>query len=292
MKAPDFAYHRPERLAEVIELLGRLENAKLLAGGQSLMPMLNMRYVIPDHVIDINRIAGLDEITIGGGVVRVGALVRQRTLEHSAELRARAPVFAQALAHAGHYQTRSRGTVGGSLCHLDPAAELVALAALHGAVMHVAGPGGCRDIHIGSWVSGYMAPAIAADEVLTAITFPLWREPCGEAFLEFARRRGDFALAGVAARVALVDGRIARIAVALGGLAIAPIRLSHAEAVVVGAPPDSSTADLLAAEVKALDVMGDAHVSSSYRKSLAATLTRRAFALAVEKASGQGHVRG
>ena len=291
MKAPNFAYHRPERLAEAIELLGGLENAKLLAGGQSLMPMLNMRYVIPDHVIDINRIAGLDEITIDSGALRVGALARQKAIEHHAALRARAPVFAEALAHIGHYQTRSRGTVGGSLCHLDPAAELVLLAALHGAVMYAAGREGSREIRIDSWVAGYMAPAIAADEVLTSISFPLWQERCGEAFLEFARRRGDFALAAVAVRVALANGRISRIAVALGALAIAPIRLGQAEAALVGAPPDKSAADLLAAEVKALDVMGDAHVSSSYRKSLAATLTRRAFALAVERASEQSHVR-
>ena len=136
-----------------------------------------------------------------------------------------------------------------------------------------------------SWVASYMAPAMAADEVLTAISFPLWQERCGEAFLEFARRRGDFALAAVAVRVALVDGRISRIALALGGLAIAPIRLSQAEAALTGAIPDKAAADLIAAEVKTLDVMGDAHVSSSYRKSLAETLTRRAFALAVERAS-------
>ena len=123
-----------------------------------------------------------------------------------------------------------------------------------------------------SWVASYMAPAMAADEVLTAISFPLWQERCGEAFLEFARRRGDFALAAVAVRVALVDGRISRIALALGGLAIAPIRLSQAEAALIGAIPDKAAADLLAAEVKTLDVMGDAHVSSSYRKSLAETL--------------------
>jgi carbon-monoxide dehydrogenase medium subunit len=287
-----FDYVRAEHLDEALEVL-RLEgaDARILAGGQSLMPMLNMRYVIPDHVIDLNRIPGLDEIRIDAGGVRLGALVRQRAIEHHVALRARAPVFAEALAHVGHYQTRSRGTVGGSLCHLDPAAELVLLAALHGAIMHVAGREGSREIRMDSWVASYMAPAMAADEVLTAISFTLWQERCGEAFLEFARRRGDFALAAVAVRVALANGRISRIALALGGLAIAPIRLSQAEAALAGAIPDKAAADLIAAEVKTLDVMGDAHVSSSYRKSLAETLTRRAFALAVERASEQSHVR-
>jgi CO/xanthine dehydrogenase FAD-binding subunit len=291
MKAPDFAYHRPERLVDAIELLGRLENAKLLAGGQSLMPMLNMRYIIPDHLIDINRIAGLDEITMSETEVRVGALARQRAIERHAELRRRAPIFSEALARVGHYQTRTRGTLGGSLCHLDPAAELVLLAALHDAVLHVAGAGASRDIRIDTWPTGYMAPALAADEVLTAVSFPLWRDPCGEAFLEFARRHGDFALAAAAARVALANGRISRIAVALGGVAIAPVRLRGAEAALVGAAPDRAAADLLATEVEALDVMSDAQVSSDYRKSLAATLARRVFVLAAQRASEQSHVR-
>ena len=221
----------------------------------------------------------------------MGALARQRALERHAELGKRAPIFAEALAHVGHYQTRTRGTIGGSLCHLDPAAELVLLAALHEAVLHVASARGSRDIHINAWSVGYMAPALAVDEVLTAVSFPLWREPSGDAFLEFARRRGDFALAAAAARVALADGRISRIAVALGGLAIAPIRLREAEGALIGASPDKSAADLLAAEVKTLDVISDAHVSSDYRKSLAATLVRRVFALAVERASEQGHAR-
>ena len=290
MKAPDFAYHRPERLDEAIGLLSGLENVKLLAGGQSLMPMLNMRYVIPDHVIDLNRIVGLDAITLDASGLRVGALVRQRTIERHAELQARAPIFAEALAQVGHYQTRSRGTVGGSLCHLDPAAELVLLAALHGAEMHVNGWNGQRDITIDSWVAGYMSPEMASDEILTAITFPLWQEQSGEAFLEFARRRGDFALASVAVKVALMDGRISRLAIALGGLAVAPIRLRQAETSLNGASPDGAAADFLAAEVKKLEVMSDAHVSGSYRKSLAATLLQRAFALAVKRAFEQINV--
>ena len=291
MKAPDFTYHRPDQLDEALALLSRLENAKLLAGGQSLMPMLNMRYVIPDHIVDLNRISGMDAISFEGEGLRVGALVRQRALERHAEVQARAPIFADALTHVGHYQTRSRGTVGGSLCHLDPAAELVLLASLHNAVMHVSGLNGRRNVGIDAWVAGYMSPQLSADEILTAITFPLWQEPSGQAFSEFARRRGDFAIASVGVKMSLQDRRISRLAIAIGGLAIAPIRIRQAEARLIGALPDDAAADFLSAEVKKLDAMSDVHASSSYRTLLTTTLLHRTFALATKRASEQTNVR-
>jgi carbon-monoxide dehydrogenase medium subunit len=292
MKAPDFAYHRPEQLDEALALLGRLENVKLLAGGQSLMPMLNMRYVVPDHIIDLNRIPGMDTIAFEDEGLRVGALVRQRTLEHHAGVQVRIPLFAEALAHVGHYQTRSRGTVGGSLCHLDPAAELVLLAFLHDAEMHVSGLNGRRDIGIGAWVTGYMSPQLLPDEILTAITFPLWQEPSGHAFSEFARRRGDFAIASAGVKISLKDGRISKLAIALGGLTIAPIRLRQAEGHLLGSQPDRAATDFISAEVNALDVMSDAHASSSYRKFLANTLLQRTFALATKRALEQTNAKG
>jgi carbon-monoxide dehydrogenase medium subunit len=291
MKAPDFAYHRPEQLEEALALLSGLENVKLLAGGQSLMPMLNMRYVVPDHIVDLNRLPGLDTIAFEDEGLRVGALVRQRSLEQHAQVQARAPLFAEALAHVGHYQTRSRGTVGGSLCHLDPAAELVLLAFLHDAVMHVNGLNGQRNVGVDAWVTGYMSPQLVSDEILTAITFPLWQEPNGQAFLEFARRRGDFAVASAGVKISLKDGRISNLAIALGGLTIAPIRLRQAEAHLHGSQPDRAAADFLSAEVKALDVMSDAHASSSYRKFLANTLLHRTFALATRRALEQTNAK-
>jgi aerobic carbon-monoxide dehydrogenase medium subunit len=291
MKAPDFSYHRPERLEEVLGLLGRLENVKLLAGGQSLMPMLNMRYVLPDHIIDLNRLPGLDTIAFENDGLRIGALVRQRALEQHPQVLAMAPLFAEALAHVGHYQTRSRGTVGGSLCHLDPAAELVLLAFLHDAVMHVSGQNGRRNIGIDAWVAGYMSPQLLTDEVLTAITFRLWQEPSGQAFAEFARRHGDFAVASVGVKMSLKDRRISKLAIAIGGLTIAPIRLRQTEAHLLGSRPDSAATDFLSAEITSLDVMSDVHASSNYRKFLANTLLQRSFALATRRALEQTNAK-
>src|SRR4051794_29615009 len=142
MKPPPFSYHDPRTLADAVALLGRLENAKLLAGGQSLMPMLNMRFVQPDHVIDLNRVEGLSYIGINDDTLAVGAMTRQRDLEFHEGVRSRCPILHEALLQVGHRQTRNRGTLGGSLCHLDPAAELVTVAAALDAVVSVAGPRG------------------------------------------------------------------------------------------------------------------------------------------------------
>ncbi len=144
MKPPPFSYHDPQTVDEAVALLGRLENAKLLAGGQSLMPMLNFRFVQPDHIIDLNRVEGLSYIREAAGALEIGAMTRQRDLEFSDVVRARWPIMHEALLQVGHRQTRNRGTIGGSLCHLDPAAELVSLACRHDATVTVAGPNGQR----------------------------------------------------------------------------------------------------------------------------------------------------
>jgi len=144
MKPPPFQYHDPKTLAEAVGLLGRLDNAKLLAGGQSLMPMLNMRFVQPDHVIDLNLVEGMSGIRESGGTLEIGAMTRQRDLEFSDLIEAKCPLLHEAITHIGHRQTRNRGTIGGSLCHLDPAAELVSVCAAHDATVTVAGPNGTR----------------------------------------------------------------------------------------------------------------------------------------------------
>src|SRR5450432_4547084 len=165
MKPPPFQYHDPRTIAEAVGLLGTLENAKLLAGGQSLMPMLNMRFVLPDHVIDLNRVEGLSYIKETGGVLEIGAMTRQYEVEFSEIVRTRCPLLHQAILQVGHRQTRNRGTVGGSLCHLDPAAELVAVAAALDAVIEVTGPGGVRTIGFDDFPRGYMTPALEPDEL-------------------------------------------------------------------------------------------------------------------------------
>jgi carbon-monoxide dehydrogenase medium subunit len=285
VKAPGFDYHRPEELDELLGLLATLENAKLLAGGQSLMPMLNMRYALPDHIIDINRVPDLAGISFSGHSLRIGAMTRQRAIERDGKILKRAPIFVEALQQVGHYQTRSRGTIGGSLCHLDPSAELLGLAALHDAVLEVRGPAGTRDIACSDWILGFMTPALETNELLTAIRFPLWPEPCGQAFMEYARRHGDFAMAGVGVKVALdAANRISRLAIAVTGVAIAPLRLTESEAALTDAMPGADVYAATGAELEKADIIGDAHVSADYRRKLAITLVKRAFALAVERA--------
>ncbi len=199
MKPPLFSYHDPRTVADAVGLLGRLDNAKLLAGGQSLMPMLNMRFVQPDHVIDLNRVEGLSFIREVDGALEIGGMTRQRDLEFSEVVWRRCPLMREAIAYVGHRQTRNRGTLGGSLCHLDPSAELVSVAATLDAVVTVAGPNGQREIPFANFPVAYMTPAIEPNEMLIAVRFPVWPHDHGHAFIEFARRHGDFAIVSAAA---------------------------------------------------------------------------------------------
>ncbi|MDB5642774.1 MAG: aerobic-type carbon monoxide dehydrogenase, middle subunit CoxM/CutM-like protein, partial [Hyphomicrobiales bacterium] len=194
MKPPPFSYHDPATLQQAVELLATLDNAKPLAGGQSLMPMLNMRFVLPDHVIDLNRVAELSGVRITDERVEIGAMTRQRDIEFSAEVAQACPILIEALHHVGHRQTRNRGTVGGSICHLDPAAELPTLACALDAIVDVIGPNGAREIPFAEFPIGYMTPSIGFDEIVTRVSFPLWPREAGHSFQEFARRHGDFAI--------------------------------------------------------------------------------------------------
>ena len=173
MKPPAFSYHDPRSVADAVALLASLDNAKLLAGGQSLMPMLNMRYVLPDHVIDLNRVDGLSYIREQDGALEIGAMTRQRDIEFSELVRRRCPLMHEAIAQVGHRQTRNRGTLGGSLCHLDPAAELVTVAAALDAKVTVAGKSGTRDIDFAAFPVAYMTPALGPDELLTGASLSL-----------------------------------------------------------------------------------------------------------------------
>ena len=201
MKPPPFRYHDPRTVGEAVGLLGRLENAKLLAGGQSLMPMLNMRFVLPDHIIDLNRVEGLSYIRERDGALEIGAMTRQRDLEFSDAVRARFPIMHEALQQVGHRQTRNRGTIGGSLCHLDPAAELVSLATGYDATVTIAGPNGERELPFAEFPVAYMTPAIEPNEIVVAVRFPRWAPRHSYAFIEFSRRHGDFAITSAAALI-------------------------------------------------------------------------------------------
>jgi carbon-monoxide dehydrogenase medium subunit len=281
MKPPPFAYHDPRTLEEAITLLATLPNARPLAGGQSMMPMLNMRFAQPDHLVDLNRIAGLDAVTVGAdGALTIGAMARQRVLEQHPEVARRCPLMVEALAQVGHRQTRNRGTIGGSLCHLDPAAELPLVAAAMEAVVRVAGPNGQRDIAFADFAQGYMTPGMEAEELLVSVRIPAQPAGAGHCFLEYARRHGDFAIASVA--VLLVPdaaGGIAAARVALGGVGAVPIRWPEAEAALRGAPDITRAV----AATGSLEPMEDALVPAWYRRHLAGVLLGRAIATALSR---------
>ena len=288
MKPGPFVYHDPANIDDVVALLGQHEDVKLLAGGQSLMPMLNMRFVVPDHVIDLNGVAGINGVDDTGEALTIGAMTRQCELARSEIIAARTPVMQQALSHVGHFQTRNRGTIGGSLCHLDPAAELPTVAAAYDAVLTAAGPEGTRDIAFAEWPLAYMMSTLAPEEVLTQVRIPYWSEPHGSAFVEFARRHGDFAIIAVAALLAVDGGKITRAAVAVGGADVRPLRLTDVEAMLVGAAPDATTFQEAGAMARKIDAMSDAYVATEYRQRLAATLVERALAQAAKRANGEG----
>lgn len=231
MKSADFRYHDPKTMDDFLALIGQLEDAKILAGGQSLMPMMNMRFVQPDHVIDINAVPGLDGVAVDASarLLRIGAMARQKALMQSAPLRQACPMAAQALAYVGHFQPRARGTIGGSLCHLDPAAELPLVMLLHDAVLTVRSSVKTRQIAMADWTLAYMLPALAPDEALTEVALPLSPGWTGSGFVEFARRHGDFAIASAGCLLQIDDGNIIRrAAVAVGGVAQVPTRFWRA----------------------------------------------------------------
>jgi aerobic carbon-monoxide dehydrogenase medium subunit len=289
MKPPSFSYHDPHTTADVIALLGRLENAKLLAGGQSLMPMLNMRYVLPDHLIDLNRVDGLRFIretddAIGIGAIEIGAMTLQRDIEFSDVVRRRCPLMHEAIAHVGHRQTRNRGTLGGSLCHLDPAAELVAVAAALDAKVSIAGKNGLRNIDFAAFPLAYMTPALEPDELLTGVRFPCWRPGHGFAFVEFSRRHGDFAIVSAAALIEEdKDGKFTRVSVTLGGMGPAPVRAHDVERALIGEKPEEKRLREICESLRALEAVDDIHAPASYRQQLATVLSRRALLKAHER---------
>ena len=292
MKPPPFSYHDPRTIADAVGLLGRLENAKLLAGGQSLMPMLNMRFVLPDHVIDLNRVDGLSYIREHNGALEIGAMTRQRDLEFSDLVRQRCPLMHEAIQQVGHRQTRNRGTLGGSLCHLDPSAELVSVAAAVDAKVKVAGRNGERTIDFAEFPVGYMTPALEPDELLIGASFPSWPAGHGYAFVEFARRHGDFAIVSAAALIEEDKaGKVTRASVTLGGMGPAPVRASEVEQAIVGHVPEEKFLREVCESLRKLDAIEDVHAPSSYRQQLATVLSRRALLKAHERIAGTGAAR-
>ena len=287
MKPPPFTYHDPRTIPEVLDLLAEKDNARLLSGGQSLMPMLNMRYVLPDDVIDLNRVDGLSGIEAKNGTLRIAGMTRQRDIEFSETVSARCPIMTEAILQVGHRQTRNRGTLGGSLAHLDPSAELPAVAMALDATIHVESKRGTRDIAMADFPAGYMTPSIELDEMVTGATFPLWDEGHGYAFIEFARRHGDFAIVSAAALLTTDGaGKVDRVSILVSGVGPSPLRCTEAERMILGQTPELELFREAAETARAFDAMEDIHAPSSYRQHLAAVLSRRALEKAQTRLGG------
>ena len=285
MKPAPFTYHDPKTVAEATDMLGTLENARVLAGGQSLMPMMNFRYVMPDHIIDINKIGALSFIRREADMLAFGAMTRQRDIEFSDEVAALCPVITEALAYVGHRQTRNRGTIGGSLCHMDPSAELAAVTSLLDATLTASKRGAERKIAMADFGQGFMTTALTEAEMLTAIHVPLWPKGHGYAYEEFARRHGDFAIAASGALIELASGVIKRASVVVSGVRPNPVRLTAAETLLAGQKPSDQLAEAAAAEATKIDAMEDAYVTADYRKHLGGVMVKRALKRAFARAA-------
>lgn len=288
MKPSRFEYHAPADVAGTVALLAELgEDAKVIAGGQSLMPMLALRLAVPEHLVDLRRVAGLREIQDHGGGLRIGACVAQAAIGRSRDVAGSAPLLTRATPLIGHFQIRNRGTIGGSLAHADAAAEYPAVALALDAVLETVSPRGTRTIPVADFFTGIWSTQLAHDELLTAVTFPRWDGRCGFAIEEFARRCGDFALAGAVVAVELdTAGGVRRSAVGLFGLGTTPLRAHAAEAAVTGRVAGDVTADDVGhLAVRDLDsVPSHLHGSAGYRRQLGAVVVARAWQRAVEEA--------
>lgn len=261
--------------------------AKFLAGGQSLVPMMNMRLVQPAVLIDLNRVGELAFVQEDTGVLRVGALTRHRQLETDPLIRRHVPLLAEAERFVAHTAIRTRGTVGGSLAHADPSAELPLAAVVLDAVLVLEGPAGRREVPAGEFFLTYLTTAKADDEILTEVRFPVMPAGAGYAVEEFSRRHGDFAIVAAMAVLELTPtGHIARARLGLGGVAGTPVRLSDQEAFLQGRPADhASLAEAAAQAAAGLSPDADLHASAEYRRALAQTLLLRALRRSVERAN-------
>ena len=290
MKPPPFSYAAPTTLAEAVGLLTEHAEAepRVLAGGQSLIPLMNFRLAKPGYLIDLRNVAGLSGIRREGDVLVIGAMTRMSELERSHEVAVAAPLLAEAVGLVAHAPVRNSGTIGGSLAHADPAAELPAVALASDADLVAAGPAGSRRIPAADFLRGPFSTDLAPDEILTEVRLPVW--PGGHAFVEFSRIHANFAVVGVAALVEEDGGRIRRAALALTGVAPTAIRATAAERVLAGtsAAVDGGAAAAAAeAAVEGLAPAGDLHASPQTRIALARSYLRRGIELAVSRAQNE-----
>ena len=287
MKPPPFDYSAPTTLDEALALLRELgDEARPLAGGQSLVPLLSLRLARPSHLIDLAGLTELGFIRADDSHLTVGAMVRELAAERSEEVHRKAPLLAEALPLIGHPAIRSRGTVGGSMAHADPSAELPAVAVALGAeFVAQSQERGVRSIPASDFFLGFFQTALEPDEILTAVVIPAAAAGTGSAIAEVARRHGDFAMVGAAAVVRVEDGKIADARLVLTGVSGTPWRATAAEAVLVGATiTDETIAEAAGQAATDLSPPADVHGSSSYRRHVAGVLARRTLTVAARRA--------
>ncbi|CAB4363982.1 MAG: xanthine dehydrogenase family protein subunit M [Actinobacteria bacterium] len=282
MKPSSFNYHAPTRVEEATALLAEHgDGAKVLAGGQSLVPMLSLRLASFEHLVDLNKVDGLSAIERVNGHLRVGAIVRQAVAEHSADVAASVPLLSKALPHIGHFQIRNRGTVGGSIAHADPASELPAVALALDATIEAAGPGGTRKIAAADFFVSTWQTALADDEILSAVEFPVWGPGSGFAVEELTRRHGDFALAGAVVGVQVSGDTVTKATIGLFGVGPTPLRASAAEAALLSGADAAEAGKVAASHISPVD---DIHASGAYRTQVTAVIVRRAIEAALKEA--------
>jgi carbon-monoxide dehydrogenase medium subunit len=277
MKPAPFNYQAPATLREAIDLLASDPEATVIAGGQSLMPVLALRLAAPSMLVDLRRVPGFGNIAVGESGVRLGARVRWRDIEDDQRLRVAHPLLREAIAHVAHYQVRNRGTVGGSLAHADPAAELPGIAVTCDAEITLVGAAGTRTIPAGEFFTGPLSTLRRRDEIITKLKLPFWPADRRWAFREFAQRQGDFALAGIALFYDEdKDGRVRDAHVGVIGACNRPQRLTEVETMLNGHPIDDELIRQAAATAaQTVDPPEDLHAGAAYRRALVATLVER-----------------
>ncbi len=287
MKLPPFDYEAPQTVSEAVELLTEYgDEASVLAGGQSLIPLLALRLARPAVLVDINGIPDLSGVSATDGWMAIGAMTREYAAEESHSVAEAVPLLAAALPLIGHEAIRSRGTIGGSLAHADPAAELPAVARALDAQFVVRGPAGMRIIPAEEWFEGYLTTARQPDELLVEVRFPAAGPGTGVSFEEVARRHGDFAIVGLAASLTLSDGAISDARLAFAGLSDVPVRAAAAEDLLVGERPSAELFDEAARlATDDADPPDDLYGSSEYRKTVAAAVVRRGLRAAADHAT-------
>jgi aerobic carbon-monoxide dehydrogenase medium subunit len=284
-----FTYCAPTTVDEALGLLQAHPDGKILAGGQSLIPLMGLGLARPSALIDVNNLCGLEGVVEDGGSLRIGALVRHRTLATDPAVRRHCPILAEAASVIGNIRVRHRGTIGGSLAHADPAAELPLVATAMGATLEIRGPDASREIAADKFFLGYLQTDLAPVEMVTGIRVPVVKAGTGCGLAELVRRAGDFAIVAACAVVSLdAAGRCTRAALALGGVGSHPVRIHSAEALLVGrALTDrhiGDAADLVPGE---LDPESDVHASAAYRRAMARVMARRALAAAAGRAAAR-----